>query len=509
MSEKTAGEVYKKNIGGVVFVSTQSGRGSGVVVGDNEVVTNCHVVDDGNPITVRLPGDGVSASPKQSRARVIAASGLDLCLLKTEGLSAPAVELGESVSMDIGDPVYAIGNPKGIYGTLSSGIVSQSHPLSDDGKQAGCEIQMTASITYGSSGGGLFDREGRLVGITYRSPEHGESLHRALPVELLAYLRQRAAIEARLREDLSRALESKSPRPDDFLTLASSAIDNIQDKTKLADTWSSVGEAAARAGNMNFAGAALARLAALSESASAEKERDEALAGAANVCSCMGEIDRALKFAEEIGDEGKKHIAIGGIAEEQARMEEPRGDHARAREIYRQLPAFEQVEDLLLLGVMARALAEMRDSENALDIAQKIDEISDIDFVAAIAATAAALYRQGTVVGSKALFEFALKHAPEGDSRALFWSVIGLAAAECGDKDTAESVLKHSKWKEYFFQKEYRHQILYYGHMSEREALLGNIPKAREWMRRIPVLEDGSLARALVRMAIAMSQAPR
>ena len=202
MSEKTAGQVYKKNIGSVVFVSTEAGgpRGSGVVVGDNEVVTNCHVVDDGSPVLVQQPGEG-GMPPKRSPARIIASFSGDLCLLKTEGLSAPQAEIGETKSLSIGDSVYAIGNPNGIYGTLSSGIVSQVHPN---------DIQTTTALAGGSSGGGLFNHEGQLVGITTSSMGAGESTHSARRAELIGHLRQRAQVEAPLHDGLIAALNDPS-----------------------------------------------------------------------------------------------------------------------------------------------------------------------------------------------------------------------------------------------------------------------------------------------------------
>ena len=113
MKEKTAGQIYKQNIGSVVIVATQAGgqRGSGIVIGENEIATNCHVVDDGSPIFIQRPGESESPFPRKFYARIVASSVRDICLLKTEGLSAPAVQIGESKSLDVGDTVYAIGNP--------------------------------------------------------------------------------------------------------------------------------------------------------------------------------------------------------------------------------------------------------------------------------------------------------------------------------------------------------------------------------------------------------------
>jgi len=104
-------------------------------------------------------------------------AGKDICLLDAPGIAAKPAQLGKAAGLKVGDPVYAVGAPKGLELSLSAGIVAQLRggppPL----------IQTTAAISPGSSGGGLFDGEGRLVGLTTLYVEGGQSLNFAIPVE--------------------------------------------------------------------------------------------------------------------------------------------------------------------------------------------------------------------------------------------------------------------------------------------------------------------------------------
>ena len=101
----------------------------------------------------------------------------DLCLLTAPGLAAKPARLGKAARLKVGEPVYAVGAPQGLELSLSEGIVSQLRggppPL----------IQTTVAISQGSSGGGLFNAEGELVGITTFYLKDGQSLNFALPVE--------------------------------------------------------------------------------------------------------------------------------------------------------------------------------------------------------------------------------------------------------------------------------------------------------------------------------------
>jgi tetratricopeptide (TPR) repeat protein len=188
-SSSTAESVFEKVSPSVVSVRSQhaSGElsGSGVAIGAGRVATNCHVTQGGRRIDVY-------AGEVQYRAQlehVDAAN--DMCLLAVPGLARSPITALPSASLKVGQRVYAIGNPKGMNRSMSEGIVSALRTRG--GTQL---IQTTAAISQGSSGGGLFDAQGRLVGITTFKLADGESLNFAISADLLAPL-GRAAPAAR------------------------------------------------------------------------------------------------------------------------------------------------------------------------------------------------------------------------------------------------------------------------------------------------------------------------
>lgn len=153
------------------------GQGSGVVVAPGLVATNCHVVR--SAVTLRLAGAG----GEQTAAWTRQLAGMDLCLLEAPGLSVPPVALRASQDLAIGEPVYAIGNPLGFGLAVSSGLLSSVQAGAPHGRLAA-----TAPVSPGSSGGGLFDRQGRLLGLTTAILGTGQSLNLVLPAEAVAAL---------------------------------------------------------------------------------------------------------------------------------------------------------------------------------------------------------------------------------------------------------------------------------------------------------------------------------
>ncbi len=173
----TPGQVFDKVKDAVVVVKTldtqgkPKAQGSGVLLPTGKIATNCHVVEGG---TSYLVGRGNQLIP----ATLFAEDGdKDICLLDAKGITGKPAQLGKAADLKVGDPVYAVGAPRGLELSLSDGIVAQLRggppPF----------IQTTAAISPGSSGGGLFDSEGRLVGLTTLYIEGGQNLNFAMPVE--------------------------------------------------------------------------------------------------------------------------------------------------------------------------------------------------------------------------------------------------------------------------------------------------------------------------------------
>ena len=142
----------------------QSGLGSGVIVSaDGYVVTNNHVVDGADVVTVALT-DG-----REFTAKVIGRDPqTDLAVVKIDAKDLPAVTFADSGKSEVGDRVLAIGNPFGIGETVTSGIVSaKGRNIGILAEVKGYEdfIQTDAAINPGNSGGALVDVNGRLLGI--------------------------------------------------------------------------------------------------------------------------------------------------------------------------------------------------------------------------------------------------------------------------------------------------------------------------------------------------------
>ena len=149
--------------------------GSGVVVEGATVVTNCHVARRGPTLKVKHLAEQFDATI------TTADESHDLCKLSVPGLSAPAVHVGRVANLRVGQKVYAIGSPQGLDLTLSDGMVSSLREGPD-----GTFVQTTAPISPGSSGGGLFDETGRLVGIVTFQMRAGQNLNFAVPADWIA-----------------------------------------------------------------------------------------------------------------------------------------------------------------------------------------------------------------------------------------------------------------------------------------------------------------------------------
>jgi serine protease Do len=152
--------------------------GSGFIISaDGYVVTNNHVVSGGAERAQR-GGNGALAAPsvgsitvtlpdrKEYKARIIGRDvASDLALLKIDATNLPFVQFGDSTQARVGDWVVAIGNPFGLGGTVTAGIVSALHRNIGLGGAYDRYIQTDASINQGNSGGPMFDLSGNVIGI--------------------------------------------------------------------------------------------------------------------------------------------------------------------------------------------------------------------------------------------------------------------------------------------------------------------------------------------------------
>jgi len=157
----------------VALKNGNDASGSGVVIGKNRIVTNCHVVANATNIEV-LVGD------KSYQARSITPDWYhDICLVNVEGLQAPIATIGKSENLAYQQPVFAVGYPNTATKAVSTyGAVKGLLPMDDS-----VVIRASSTFKRGESGGGLFDEAGNLVGvITLKSPGK-KTYYYNMPVE--------------------------------------------------------------------------------------------------------------------------------------------------------------------------------------------------------------------------------------------------------------------------------------------------------------------------------------
>lgn len=157
-------EVYTEILSATSFFGTQksTAAGSGVIIsGDGFIVTNHHVIDGANTVSV------VTAMGKRYAAKIYGYDEAnDLALLKIDATDLTPAVFADSSALRVGDSIFAIGNPLGtLGGSVSEGIISAlDRDITVEGKEMTL-MQITAAVNPGNSGGGLFNAAGELVGI--------------------------------------------------------------------------------------------------------------------------------------------------------------------------------------------------------------------------------------------------------------------------------------------------------------------------------------------------------
>lgn len=154
--------------------------GSGVVIGPQQVVTNCHVLRDARTIRVSRGAETWAATAGAGDAY------RDLCFLSVPGHPGEAPRLAEADNARVGTRVFAVGYPGGSFAVSAGGVKGLFTCACDGGRV----IQTSAQFDPGASGGGLFDETGRLLGIlTYKSAAGGD-FHFAVPIGWMRMLSQ-------------------------------------------------------------------------------------------------------------------------------------------------------------------------------------------------------------------------------------------------------------------------------------------------------------------------------
>ncbi len=167
--------VFEKVSAAVYVVRAEKSLGSAIAIGPRELLTNCHVVGRATAVTLEregasMPAKVVSANPEADR-----------CVLRVDAGSEAIptwVRVRPYADIKIGERAFTVGAPRGFELSLAEGIVS-SKRVKDDGRL----IQTSAPISEGSSGGGLFDAQGNLIGITTFMIRDAQNLNFAIAAE--------------------------------------------------------------------------------------------------------------------------------------------------------------------------------------------------------------------------------------------------------------------------------------------------------------------------------------
>ncbi|MGQ9569613.1 MAG: S1C family serine protease [Thermodesulfovibrionales bacterium] len=183
---KTAREIAQSSFPSVVMLVMEDSNGqplslgSGFFIKEGIFTTNLHVIEGASKGYAKIVG-------QKSKYDIVGIVGIDaerdLVLLAIKGAKPPSLSLGDSQQVAVGDEVYAIGNPQGLEGTFSQGIVSSVRQIGSD-----TLFQITAPISPGSSGGPFLNAQGKVIGIAVATFSGGQNLNFAIPSSYLASL---------------------------------------------------------------------------------------------------------------------------------------------------------------------------------------------------------------------------------------------------------------------------------------------------------------------------------
>lgn len=206
VSAQTPQEIARKAFGSTVLLVMEDANGqplslgSGFFVRDGEVASNLHVVEGAARGYAKIVGqkakfdiEGITAVDRER----------DLVILKISGARASTLALGSSDPVQVGETVYAVGNPQGLEGTFSQGIVSSIREVGTDKI-----LQITAPISPGSSGGPVLNGKGEVIGVSVATFRGGQNLNFAIPSSYLKTLVEKAGPA----KPLAQAIPAKAQR---------------------------------------------------------------------------------------------------------------------------------------------------------------------------------------------------------------------------------------------------------------------------------------------------------
>ena len=222
----------------------RAAAGSGVIISsDGYLVTNNHVVDGADELTVTL-----NENSKEYSARIIGADATtDLALIKIDAKNLPAIVVANSDDVKVGEWVLAVGNPLGLNNTVTAGIVSAK--ARSMGQGVSSMIQTDAAINQGNSGGALVNTRGELIGINamiYSQTGSNIGYGFAIPTAIMnkavedfkkygSYQRAMIGIQGGSVKDYIDAMKDQDKEVNDYGTMEGVRIDKVIEDGAAAD----------------------------------------------------------------------------------------------------------------------------------------------------------------------------------------------------------------------------------------------------------------------------------
>ena len=187
----------------VKLVDGKQGLGSAVVIAKDEVITNCHVVNNASQIAVIYNGEAHTATAFKSDWRH------DLCMLKVADLDAPIVHMGSTKNLTHETSIFTVGYPGETKSPINTfGVVKGMFPM--DGSMV---VRASSPFNLGASGGGAFDDAGNLVGIITLKSKGSDAYYYYMPVEWVQALMLNATESSNVKSQKPFWASTEKERP--------------------------------------------------------------------------------------------------------------------------------------------------------------------------------------------------------------------------------------------------------------------------------------------------------
>lgn len=248
----SAEKIYKKLSDAVVVINCYNDKdklikqGSGVIIKDKEyVITNYHVIAGCERFEIShdkniIPYNDIIGIDVNK----------DIFIIKIGNVKSPKLKICNSNSLVIGQRVYTIGSPLGFENTISEGIISGLRNYDEMGKNL---IQITASISPGSSGGAVVNDKGELIGISTLSAKDGQNLNFAIPINEVLSIELRSYSENKAYKDYDLFYKGNEALESSDYTNAIKYFKSFIEKYSSAEVYNNLAIAQSRIGDSNAA----------------------------------------------------------------------------------------------------------------------------------------------------------------------------------------------------------------------------------------------------------------